>query len=717
MKDAYDRCMNLASALRQLRRDTTTLDASQIDLGRALRNTIGVLLPLVVGAVSGHLLTGFGMSIGALNVAFSDSPDPYRLRAARMVGASAFGALSVFAGAATSSFEPLAIIVVAIWAFGGGMALALGMAAGQVGVTGIILLLVYSGYPTSLGNALNEALLVGAGGLLQALLAVSAWPTNRHRPERKALSDLFAHLATQADDPANPDASPPMTGQITSAALVLTGVGRDHSATGEAFRALLDEAERMRLELVALNAIPIDSIPAEVKDFRACVGRVLRAISAISIGREPDVDVDRLLHGLDETADLLHTRAQEVAPSQRLLYRRVLAHTDALAGQVRASVDLVRKGDEGSRGRRAFGDISLRETARGALDILRANATLQSTNFRHALRLAACLTLASFVGRRLGLTRVYWVPLTAAIVLRPDFSTTFTRGIGRIAGTMIGLGLATLLVFTPFWNLPGRILLVGLLTFIVRSVGPANFSLSAVVLSALVVVLLAFAGSPPDTTISVRALDTLLGGTLALAMYVLWPTWERTQTPIIVANMLRAYRNYFDAVMHGYQAPARVDRERLSSTRQAARLARSNAETSIQRLRAEPVASGDAADFLDGLLATSHRFAQSVMALETGLYRDVPPTTPDTDRFRKDVDQTVEAIEESVRRPSQPLSDIPDLRSDHNALVGGGMSKLADDDRYRVGTLIAETERITNSLNTMVHLVGRRDTQQEHDAR
>src|SRR5437868_11707188 len=74
---------------------------------------------------------------------------------------------------------------------------------------------------------------------------------------------------------------------------------------------------------------------------------------------------------------------------------------------------------------------------------LRANLSLESAAFRHAVRLAACVAIGEALGRGLGLRRSYWIPMTVAIVLKPDFSSTFSRGVLRLMGTFAGLLLAT----------------------------------------------------------------------------------------------------------------------------------------------------------------------------------------------------------------------------------------------------------------------------------
>ena len=118
--------------------------------------------------------------------------------------------------------------------------------------------------------------------------------------------------------------------------------------------------------------------------------------------------------------------------------------------------------------------------------------------------------------------RAYWVPMTVVLVLKPEFAVTFSRGVLRIAGTLIGLLLATALFhFLPI-HTATEIALIGLFTFLVRWVGPANYGIFGVTISALVVALISLTGIAPQEVIHARAVNTVLGGVLALAAYAAW---------------------------------------------------------------------------------------------------------------------------------------------------------------------------------------------------
>ncbi len=178
-----------------------------------------------------------------------------------------------------------------------------------------------------------------------------------------------------------------------------------------------------------------------------------------------------------------------------------------------------------------------------------ANLSLDSTVFRHAVRLALCLAVGDTMGRSVGLQRTYWIPMTIAIVLKPDFTGTFARGVLRIGGTMAGLVLATLLFRLIHGGIVTDIALMAIFTLLLSWAGPANYGIFVIAVSALVVLMIAVTGIAPATVIAARATNTALGGALALIAYAAWPTWEKTQTRIVLADMLDSYRDYADAVL------------------------------------------------------------------------------------------------------------------------------------------------------------------------
>src|SRR5262249_41296048 len=183
------------------------------------------------------------------------------------------------------------------------------------------------------------------------------------------------------------------------------------------------------------------------------------------------------------------------------------------------------------------------------------------------------------------------------------------------------------------------------------------------------VLLLTINGVSPKEVILARGLNTAIGGVLALFAYIVWPTWERSRITDNAIAMLRAYREYFSVVAHSYMEKATGSRLEIEKPRQDARTARTNLETSLERLTAEPGVTTEQISRINTMLASSHRFAHAIMALEAGL--PLTPTVPPREEFRTfvaDVEKTVSLLEEILAGEKVPERRFPNLREDHNRL-------------------------------------------------
>ncbi len=281
---------------------------------------------------------------------------------------------------------------------------------------------------------------------------------------------------------------------------------------------------------------------------------------------------------------------------------------------------------------------------------LLANLSFNSTAFRHAMRMAGCLAIGDIIGRSLTLQRTYWIPMTIAIVLKPDFTGTFARGVLRVGGTLAGLVLTTLLFHALHPGLAAEVILLAAFTFFVRWAGPANYGLFVIAMSGLVVLLVALTGVAPGAVIAARAQNTSIGGILALAAYALWPSWEKRETPAALAHMLDTYRAYTRAVFNAWQNEGRA---RFDDLRVEARIARTNAQGSVDRMRGEPGFTENQGNALNAILVHSHSFIHAVMAMESRLYRNPRDPAPLwLPRFAFSVDSALTAFSSILRNSS-----------------------------------------------------------------
>jgi hypothetical protein len=152
---------------------------------------------------------------------------------------------------------------------------------------------------------------------------------------------------------------------------------------------------------------------------------------------------------------------------------------------------------------------------RRALVKLRRHVAPESPAFRYGVRLALTLGLCAGITRSLNVRQWYWVPMTALLVLKPDLQQTLVRGFARIAGTLIGAAIATLVAATLRPSQPvlvGLVLVSAALCYVLLNV---NYAAYAVAITAYVAFLLAFAGLPELVVVRTRVLNTALGGLCA----------------------------------------------------------------------------------------------------------------------------------------------------------------------------------------------------------
>jgi len=217
-----------------------------------------------------------------------------------------------------------------------------------------------------------------------------------------------------------------------------------------------------------------------------------------------------------------------------------------------------------------------------------------------------------------------------------------------------------------------------------------------VAISAIVVLLIAITGISPKELIWARGINTAAGGALALLGYWIWPTWERRHVSERIAEMLEAYRKYFHVLTESFTRNETSSARELDRARLRARVARTNLEASIDRLRAEPGTTAEQMNQLNALLASSHRFVHAVMALEADrLHTAAAPARTAFRQFATDVRRCSLCWRRGFAQ-ARALKDFPDLREDHHALVQSGDQKI---ERYALVNV--EADRIVNSLNTL----------------
>lgn len=692
-------------------RTLTRLDRSKINSKwLALRNAAAVGAPLAIGMALGNPLGAVAVTTGALNVSYSDGRDPYSQRARRMLAWTLLGALAVFIGSLSGATNWAAVTLTFLWAFTAGLMISISARAGDLGLNTLVSLIVFAARgKTSFEGAVDTALLVLLGGLVQTAFALLSWPLRRYQPERRAVGGVYLALAKEVGPHSDPLSATPLKAPSQEVQDTLNALGRDYSTEGERFRLLFDQSDRIRMSAFVLSRLrdrAADSERERPKDsdsIAGCIDKLLETTSRLL------AEIGECLSSGDcasQASTLLDQVKESVAQAQSLEKNQAPGigpdagpAIEVLAGQLRAVAALALHAVPAGLDAYARQEMSRpwKFQMKSWIATLRANLDPRSSFFRHAMRLAIWVSLGDAVGRAINGRRAYWIPMTIAVVLKPDFGSTFSRGVLRLAGTFGGLGVATVL-YHVFPESPlTQLLLVGTFTFLLRFVGPANYGIFSIAITGLIVFLIAATGVSPREVVTQRGINTAIGGLIALAAYALWPTWERTQVSESVAEMLDTARAYFRAVVNRV---AREDAEveaRLDDTRRAWRRARSAAEASADRVASEPGTGAEQLQTLTSILASSYALVHAIMAIEAGIANRRPQSPPAAlETFSTDVEFTLYFLATALRGSAAAAETLPQLREDHRRLVAARDSFSPADD-----FILSQTDIVTTSLNTL----------------
>lgn len=659
----------------------------------AVRPAAGIVLGLVIGVWSGHIVAGVLLAAGAIPVGVASLVGRFRTPVLMFATTCIAEGLAAFGGSLSANVTWAHVIVMGGIAFATGLCVALGSVPAAVATQTAVAYIVFGRFPLPFSSAAQNALLLAAGGLIQLVLS-TAQGRGRFRAQRRSTGAAFGALGDLAVAQDVPGVSLPAGKALAEAVSVLdrswAGPG---STAGEAFRELHLEAARLRVELMALSAartrlgeLGANDLVAEVDTFRRRASELLAGVAvAVTAGTAIpaaalDVPTDR---GVEDGAVYV-------------AWWFARGRMAAVAGQVRAVTRMTVPHDRHhSRGR-----PSPPRELRAALGVLRANLDPMSSTFRHATRLAVAVPVAAVLAHLIDADRGYWVPLTALLVLKPDFATTSSRGVARIAGTAVGVGFASVIaaqLHPHGWDL---VLLVGALAYAALSVLLANYGVFSIFMAATVVFLISVP-DPQGTHVALeRLLDTGAGGILAFIAFLAWPAWQGAQLAPLVSKLLTSQADYVGRVLDAIAIPSAADTTLLRRDASRALLARSNLETALQRADAEPASRRGDPAATRAVVVAAARIARAAHAL-AALITPGAAALPALRSFRRELVTALESL------AADPAGAIPDLRAAHGRLTDAltpPTGARAQDTRRSF--VLTDTDQLVDSVDLARDVLG-----------
>ena len=680
---------------------------NQIALSTAVRGMIAtatplIVLPLLGGADLAHLAV-----IGALGVSMVDVGGPYRRRLVAMAIASVLGPSLLVAGLHVGAEWWLAAVVMALLALGSGLVRALGPGGVSFGINMAVAFLVGAGFGTIGGGGAIWAAGYFCGAVWTIFVTLAFWQVRPYRRLEQevagawqAVADLVA--AVRSEPPAADGAGVGGTStrrrreQLIEARhrAARDAIERAHDTVGEArastsgFGMTMAQlvvliASGSRIGAAAITLSEIGSAAWSNQDARRAaseaiddVERVCRDVAKALLFGSGELDLEPIRSRIGA----LLAAAQGGAAAGRGPRAAALAFAQALRNVENADEALRVLRDQRRRlpnvGRLAI--QAGRETR--AVATVRGHLSFKSAIFRHALRVAAVTGVCTAVTVRYGFAHGIWLPMTALIVLQPDYGGTINRALQRSAGTAAGSIVASLLLVTLRGTLAFEIAVAVLLFatfFLIRR----HYGQAIAFLTPLIILLVGFSSADPWQDLMERVVFTLGGAATALvAGYVLWPQWEHERLPDRLATAIGAGRCYLIAVLDAL-VEASPPTDRLGPLRRATEIEVTNVDAAFQRLIIEPSRQRGRVGKLFMLTIYTHRLCRHAIALEAQI--GAPPVPAATvaplrtlvDGALDDVAQAVAEARPAAPRAAfdEPLAQIRDALG-HDATDGSGIA-------------------------------------------
>jgi len=176
------------------------------------------------------------------------------------------------------------------------------------------------------------------------------------------------------------------------------------------------------------------------------------------------------------------------------------------------------------------------------------SAATSPTALANGVRIGLCLAVATGITVALPeRAHAFWLPLTTAVIVRPEYASVFVRTVNRIFGTVIGALVTTGLLAVLSSGLPLVAATALALGFVVLSAPKLHgLSVIGITTSAL---LSQSIGHVDPVAPALRLQDTLIGAAVAVVFgYLLWPGARRSPANAQLSAALQA--------AHGYLAEA-----------------------------------------------------------------------------------------------------------------------------------------------------------------
>lgn len=571
----------------------------------ALRNTLTIVLPVILFFFLGDKSRAIGIGVGALLISLTDLPGN-RGNKFRTAWLSVIFFILSSVLITISLNNPLALgIVIVVLTFLFSMFAIFGFRMALIGLMSTVLGIFILGLrPANPIILITNILIGGIWYYIISLLQVWIWPYRSiHHAIYECLSGTASLLALRAKaydellKPKNFDAQNIVLHlklnakqELMRDLLIgdkqamrkgnlkgnrLLAIGTDVIDLYEQVTAIHQDYELLQKELKEIDALKHVQYLVKTLSIALykCSGRFLGKAGlskTLILGDKFEADLNHLIQ-------LTHSSSQS-------LPKKVATNIQSIAKLIRNIDSDIETNNKTEFKKVEYIDFLSKQSL--SINDIKNQFSIHAPVFRFALRLSILSLIAMSINYWIPEQHyTYWFLLTIMIVNRPSFGLTRKRNSERLKGTVIGLVLSFMLIqlSLPIW-LQLTLSVLSLLGFF--AFNRIKYLFSVFCITVMVILCLNLYHGSPLLLIGDRLIFTLMGCGLSFAAAYIFPIWETPRIKMLISETIGANRDYLFSVLNFKNGNGNLHQTRLA--RKVSYLKFASFTEAIESLKKEP---------------------------------------------------------------------------------------------------------------------------------
>lgn len=611
-----------------------------------VRITVGALIPVIVCAFLGEFLMGTFISLGALIVGLSDTPGAPGHRRLGVVYCTVICIITILATALANDNIYIMTIVMAGLSFLFSMFSVFNARAATVGMMGILIMLINIDAQFSFQEEMYYLGLFVIGGFWYMLISFSVMQVRPYRLAQQELSENIIQVADYLRLKANfydlkYEANENYLKLIEKQISVNEHQENVRDILFQSKRSIKDTTKEGRFLTLIFNEL-VDLFEQSMTTHYDYT-EIRKKYADSGILEEIKRIIDKIAHELDNIAykvnankrpyqiydfekevDNLRGLLEEYyatsninsIPLKKIIIniRTITKHIQNIYRYIEFKADNINKEEIQQSTKFINTDILNWQN-------FKDNLSLNSTVFRHALRMSIVLSATYFLFNIFNYSSftTYWILLTILVILKPGFGLTKERNLQRLLGTIIG-GIIGGIILITVPDVMIRFLILILFFLIAYSLFRVNYIMAVIFMTPYVLIMLSFSGVNTLEMAKERVIDTFIGGSIAfLSSYVIFPNWESFQIRLNMRSLLLAnYRYLAQAILILSDSKISIIDYKLA--RKEVYIASANMGSTFQRLLTEPKWRQQHTKDVNRFVILNHIFSSYTATLITQIY-------------------------------------------------------------------------------------------------